>query len=59
MPEPPDEGPLTICPNRDCRLVYRPDERVYPGSSGRCPKCGTDYKAEAERRAARARESSR
>jgi hypothetical protein len=23
MPEPPDEGPLTICPNRDCRL-YRP-----------------------------------
>jgi len=34
---------LTVCPNRDCRLVYRPDERVYPGSSERCPKCGTDF----------------
>jgi len=51
MPEPPSEGPLTVCPNRKCRLVYRPDERVYPGSSGRCPRCGTDFAKEAQRRA--------
>lgn len=45
------DTPLTVCPNKECRLVYRPDERVYPGSSGRCPKCGTDFKREAEIRA--------
>lgn len=48
----PDEDYLTVCPNRRCRLVYRPDERVCPDSSRKCPKCGTDFAGEAERRAA-------
>lgn len=45
------DEPLTVCPNRKCRLVYRPDERVYPGSSERCPDCGTSFAEEVRRRA--------
>ena len=34
-------GGLTICRNKDCRLVYRPDLKQWPESAQRCPKCGT------------------
>lgn len=29
---------VRFCPN--CKLVYKPDERIYPDSETVCPRCG-------------------
>jgi len=34
-------GDIRICPNPNCRLVYRPDARQYYQPEKICPKCLT------------------
>ena len=37
---------VRFCPN--CKLVYKPDERIYRDANEICPKCGTKLVPDSE-----------